>query len=152
MNSDVSADTVEASPQIDEGRLRKEIHDIVDRSWGGLAQSLARDFPDELGKFIRNSIDEVFARHLSGVVSPDLIEQIKSECIRRIEDFLVQALRDGLLDRQQAQLRAHIDDFLDEEFSEKLVDMRRRREEKSSPGRQPIPAGVQAEEIKLRED
>jgi hypothetical protein len=155
MNSDVSSDTVEASLQIDESRLRKEIHDIVDRSWGGLAQSLSRDFPDELGKFIRNSIDEVFARYLSGVVSPDLIEQIKSECIRRIEDFLAQALRGGLLDRQQVQLRAHIDDFLDEEFSEKLVLMPRRRatdEEKSSPGRRPVPAGAPAEEIDLRED
>jgi hypothetical protein len=118
MNSDVSSDAVEASPQISESRLRKEIHDIVDQSWAGLAQSLSRDFPDELGKFIRKSIDEVFARHLSGVVSPDLIEQIKSECIRRIEDFLAQALRGGLLDRQQVQLRAHIDDFLNEEFSE----------------------------------
>jgi len=155
MNSDVSSDTVEASPQISESRLRKEIHDIVDQSWAGLAQSLSRDFPDELGKFIRKSIDEVFARHLSGVVSPDLIEQIKSECIRRIEDFLLQALRDGLLNRQQAQLRAHIDDFLDEEFSEKLVDMRRRRavdEEKSSPGRQPMPAGAPAAEVEAKDD
>jgi hypothetical protein len=155
MNSDASSDTVEASPQISEDRLRKEIHDIVDRSWGGLAQSLSRDFPDELGKVIRKSIDEVFARHLSGVVSPDLIEQIKSECIRRIEDFLAQALRGGLLDRQQIQLRAHIDDFLDEEFSEKLVDMRRRREEKSIPPSQPIPAGAPgapAAEVDARED
>src|ERR1044071_1969121 len=103
MNSDISSDTVEASLQINETRLRKEIHDIVDRGWGGLAQSLSRDFPDELGKFIRKSIDEVFARYLSGVISPDLIEQIKSECIRRIEDFLVQALRGGLLERQQVQ-------------------------------------------------
>src|SRR5262245_34126661 len=155
MNSDVSSDTVEASQQLSESRLRKEIHDIVDQSWAGLAQSLSHDFPDELGKFIRKSIDEVFARHLSGVVSPDLIEQIKSECIRRIEDFLLQALRGGLLDRQQVQLRAHIDDFLDEEFSEKLVVRRRLRgvdEEKSSPGRQPMPAGAPATEIEPRED
>lgn len=154
MNSDVRSDAVEASPQISESRLRKEIHDIVDQSWAGLAQSLSRDFPDELGKFIRTSIDEVFARHLSGVVSPDLIEQIKSECIRRIQDFLLQALRSGLLDRRQVQLRAHIDDFLDEEFSEKLLVMRRHRavdEEKSSPGRQPMPAEAPAEEIELRE-
>jgi hypothetical protein len=152
MNSDVSSDKVEANPQISESRLRKEIHDIVDQSWAGLAQSLSRDFPDELGKFIQKSIDEVFARHLSGVVSPDLLEQIKSECIRRIQDFLVQALRGGLLDRQQVQLRAHIDDFLDEEFSEKLVDMRRRREvdeKKASPARQPVPAGAPSTEVEL---
>ena len=154
MNSDVSSDTVEASQQLSESRLRKEIHDIVDQSWAGLAQSLSRDFPDELGKFIRKSIDEVFARHLSGVVSPDLIEQIKSECIRRIEDFLLQAFRGGLLNRQQDQLRAHIDDFLDEEFSEKLVDRRRLRvdEEKSSPGRQPIPAGAPAAEVEAKKE
>jgi len=155
MNSDVSSDTVEASLQINETRLRKEIHDIVDRGWGGLAQSLSRDFPDELGKFIRKSIDEVFARYLSGVISPDLIEQIKSECIRRIEDFLVQALRGGLLERQQVQLRAHIDDFLDEEFSEKLVVMPRRRavdETRSSPGRQPVPAGAPATEIEAKKE
>jgi hypothetical protein len=158
MNSDVSSDTVEASPQISESRLRKEIHDIVDQSWAGLAQSLSRDFPDELGKFIRKCIDEVFARHLSGVVSPDLIEQIKSECIRRIEDFLAQSLRGGLLNRQQVQLRAHIDDFLDEEFSERLLVMRRRRvadEEKLIPAPQPVPAGAPgapAAEVDARED
>jgi hypothetical protein len=155
MNSDVSSDTVEASPQISESRLRKEIHDIVDQSWAGLAQSLSRDFPNELGKFIRTSVDEVFARHLSGVVSPDLIEQIKSECIRRIQDFLLQALRGGLLNRHQVQLRAHIDDFLDEEFSEKLLVRRLRRgvdQEKSSPGRQPVPAGPPAAEIEAREE
>jgi hypothetical protein len=155
MNSDVSSDTVEASLQINESRLRKEIHDIVDRSWGGLAQSLSRDFPDELGKFIQTSIDEVFARYLASVVRPDLLEKIKSECIRRIEDFLVQALRGGLLERQQVQLRAHIDDFLGEEFSEKLVVMPRRRaadEEKSSPGRQPVPAGAPATEIEAKKE
>jgi hypothetical protein len=155
MNSDVSSDVVETSPQISESRLRKEIHDIVDQSWAGLAQSLSRDFLDELGKFIRTSIDEVFARHLSGVISPDLIEQIKSDCIRRIQDFLLQALRGGLLDRQQVQLRAHIDDFLDEEFSEKLLVVRERRgvdEEKSSPRRQPMPAGAPAAGIDLTEE
>jgi hypothetical protein len=155
MNSDVSSDTVEASPQISESQLRKEIHNIVDQSWAGLAQSLSRDFPDELGKFIQKSIDEVFARHLSGVVSPDLIEQIKSECIRRIQDFLVQALRGGLLNRQQVQLRAHIDDFLDDEFSDKLIVRRRLRgvdEERSSPARQPVPAGAPAAEVDARED
>jgi hypothetical protein len=155
MNSDVRSDAVDASPQISESRLRNEIHDIVDQSWAGLAQSLSRDFPDELGKFIQKSIDEVFARHLSGVVSPDLIEQIKSECIRRIQDFLLLALRGGLLDRQQVQLRAHIDDFLDEEFSEKLLVTRPRSEvdeKKSSPARQPMPAGAPAAEVDASED
>jgi hypothetical protein len=60
-----------------------------------------------------------------------------------------------LLDRQQVQLRAHIDDFLDEEFSEKLLITRGRRvvdEEESSPRRQPLPAGAPAEEIELREE
>ena len=45
MNSDVRSDAAEATPQISLGRLRKEIHDIVDQTWASLAQSRGRDFP-----------------------------------------------------------------------------------------------------------
>jgi hypothetical protein len=147
MNSDVTSDAdAPASAQISEGRVRKEIRDIIEQSWASLARSLADDFPNELNRVIQRSIDEAFTRHLSGVIRPDLLERIKSECIQRILDFLSQALRDGLLNRHQDQLRAHIDDFLDEEFAEKLVHPKRRRavDERSGAERGPTPAEAPA--------
>lgn len=155
MNSDVrSYAEAPTGAEISEGRVREEIHDIIEQSWANLSQSLADTFPNELGEFIRKSIDEVFARHLSGVVSPDLIEQIKSECIRRINNFLLQAFRGGLLNRDRVQLRAHIDDLLDEELSEKFVSLKRRRavdDGSSGPEHKPIPATEPAVEVEVRE-
>jgi len=130
-----------------EGRVRQEIHEIVEQSWATLARSLADDLPGELSRVIQGSIDEAFTRHLSGVIRPDLLERIKFECIQRILDFLSQALRDGLLNRHQAQLRAHIDDFLDEEFAEKLVHPKRRRAERGpTPAEEPAAGAVAKEE------
>jgi hypothetical protein len=121
MNSDVRSDAdAPVSAQIVEGRVRKEIHDILEQSWASLARSLADDFPSELSRVIQRSIDEAFTHHLSSVIRPDLLERIKSECIQRILDFLSQAFRDGLLNRHQVQLREHIDNILREQFAEEL--------------------------------
>ena len=148
MSSDVRSDAdAPTSVQMSEGRVRQEIHEIVEQSWATLARSLADDLPGELSRVIQGSIDEAFTRHLSGVIRPDLLERIKFECIQRILDFLSQALRDGLLNRHQAQLRAHIDDFLDEEFAEKLVHPKRRRAERGpTPAEEPAAGAVAKEE------